>query len=118
MKMENEKIIEIAKQISDFCKNRKTCHECKFYMQDKGDCLFFHKYPLNWRLDLVEHKSPAEDVPVVEDNKNCDKWAEFRDFMYQLHEMRNEGCNGCEEPPTTCRKCMQDYYWINAKHYL
>lgn len=108
--MENEKLIEMAKQISGFCKNRKTCHECQFYIQDKSDCLLVHNFPLDWHLNLVEHKSPTENVPVVKD--------EFRDFMYQLHEMRNEGCNGCEEPPTTCRKCMQDYYWINIKHYL
>lgn len=47
-----------------------------------------------------------------------DKWSEFRSFMYNLQEMRNEGCRGCEEPPTTCRKCMQDYYWLNIKYYL
>ena len=54
-----------------------------------------------------------EEYPTISNYKSYNKWNEFKNYMYQLHEMRNEGCRKCEEPPTTCRKCMQDYYWLN-----
>lgn len=63
------------------------------------------------KIDLNEESLKAKRI-------NDDRWSEFRSFMYNLQEMRNEGCRGCEEPPTTCRKCMQDYYWLNIKYYL
>lgn len=47
-----------------------------------------------------------------------DRWVEFKNHMEQLHEMQDEGCRGCERPETDCRKCMQDYYWLNIKYYL
>lgn len=46
------------------------------------------------------------------------KWIGFRNYMYHLHEMRNEGCRGCEQPPTECKECMQKYYWNNISNYL
>jgi len=47
-----------------------------------------------------------------------EKWKEFKDYMFDLHEMQDEGCRGCERPSTDCRKCMQDYYWDNISYYL
>lgn len=46
------------------------------------------------------------------------KWIEFKNYMYQLHEMQDEGCRGCERPTTDCRECMQKYYWDNISYYL
>lgn len=46
------------------------------------------------------------------------KWEQFKDHMYHLHEMQNEGCRGCERPTTECRECMQKYYWDNISYYL
>lgn len=67
--------------------------------------------------DLID-ESDLKEESFAFDHERYDKWSEFRSFMYNLQEMRNEGCRGCEEPPTTCRKCMQDYYWLNIKYYL
>ena len=94
--------VDTDKMLANICAEclDKGTDECK-----NGNCT-----ERNWIND-----TPTEDVqPMVHD----DKWSKFRSFMYNLHEMRNEGCRGCEEPPTTCRKCMQDYYWLNIKYYL
>lgn len=55
---------------------------------------------------------------VKDDTITPEKWKEFKDYMFDLHEMQDEGCRGCERPSTECRKCMQDYYWNNISDYL
>lgn len=53
--MEIDKIIESAKQISDFCKNYKTCNGCPFFIRNEDEeyCLFRHNLPMDWQFDKL-----------------------------------------------------------------
>lgn len=79
--MEIDKIIESAKQISDFCKNYKACNGCPFFIRNEDEeyCLFRHNLPMDWQFDKLNKEKDIlfllskEEAEESFDNKQL-KW--------------------------------------------